>query len=201
MKIALTILGILCSGTAQAYIHGGPAGLYVNSDGVNDGAVLSNVNSQFQSAGYFNSAPLSGQTYVVRPPWKVAGVDYRVGYDTTLTLKDPATATLPSGCSYLANGRSGYGHVPAVDCTVPVSGMSLVGYDFSGAASSTTVPNGALFAPSNGIMLVLEAASQGVCTIANNRFRRGSNFSQVGISLSQVYFLSGIGMFSGHGEQ
>jgi len=33
--------------------------------------------------------------YAARPPWKVAGVDYRVGIKTDVTLLDPAT--LPSG--------------------------------------------------------------------------------------------------------
>lgn len=37
--------------------------------------------------------------YAVRPPWKVAGVEYAVGIPTGTTLKDPGTAGIPAGLS------------------------------------------------------------------------------------------------------
>src|SRR5664279_4653407 len=39
---------------------------------------------------------LNGVTpYPVRPPWKVAGVDYRVGINAGVNLKDPAIISSP----------------------------------------------------------------------------------------------------------
>lgn len=52
--------------------------------------------------------------------WSVAGVDYPVGYDTTLSLADPTTAGLPSGCTFSGS---------TVTCAG--SGGTLNGYDFS----------------------------------------------------------------------
>ena len=47
-------------------------------------------------------------------------MDYPVGYDTTLTLKDPTSAGLPSGCTFSS---------PTVTCAG--SGGILNGYDFT----------------------------------------------------------------------
>lgn len=52
--------------------------------------------------------------------WNVPGVDYPVGYDITLALKDPTSAGLPSGCTFSS---------PTVTCAG--SGGVLNGYDFT----------------------------------------------------------------------
>ena len=60
--------------------------------------------------------------YSIRPPWRVAGVDYAVGPNPGVTLKDPATATLPSGVT-----RDSTNHL----FTVTGSNVTLDGWDFS----------------------------------------------------------------------
>lgn len=69
--------------------------------------------------------------------WSVPGVDYPVGYDTTLSLSDPTSAGLPSGCSF---GGS------TVTCST--TGGTLNGYDFSLHGTSLTV-SGASWTISN----------------------------------------------------
>jgi hypothetical protein len=69
-----------------------------------DGCVGRPINGNKLVPTFFTTyATQSGQTYVTRPPWNVAGVDYAVGVPSGLVLKDPAVATLPSGCSYSAS--------------------------------------------------------------------------------------------------
>ena len=64
------------------------------------------------------STALSG--YGLRTPWKVAGVDYLVGY-ATAPVKDPSTFTpLPSGASFSGN-----------TITLAGTGGTFDGYDFS----------------------------------------------------------------------
>src|SRR5208283_5623577 len=64
-----------------------------------DGCAGANLNGFYQTT--LSALAQSGQAaYATRPPWNIAGVDYPVGHDKTLTLKDPATATLPSGCAW-----------------------------------------------------------------------------------------------------
>jgi hypothetical protein len=46
---------------------------------------------------------LSG--YAVRPAWAVAGVDYPVGINSGVTLKDPATGSLPSGVTRVSTAH------------------------------------------------------------------------------------------------
>ena len=141
-------------------------GNFKNADGVSDGCFGAETTGSYQQASFFGTAPQSGQTYTTRPTWNVAGVHYKVGYDTTLTLKDPATAVLPSGCAHLSGGRSGISSFPTVDCS-SASGFVMNRYDFSGAHSSG--------AAANGVLLLIESTVRGTCTITNNRFARGSN--------------------------
>lgn len=88
--------------------------------------------------------------YVARAPWRVAGVDYPVGYPAGTTLKDPATATLPSGVS-----RDSTNHV----FNVSGNNVTLDGWDFS-------LENGWLIVPGNGVSGL---------TISNSNFKLGSN--------------------------
>lgn len=98
----------------------------------------------------------AGQTWngVHMQPWNVAGVDYPVGYDTTLSLKDPST-TPPANCAYSATG--GLGNGPRVVCNT-ANPVDVEGYDFS---------------LHNGISLVVLAAGTSV-TVKNNKFSCGS---------------------------
>lgn len=59
--------------------------------------------------------------YKVRPDWRVAGVDYCVGYSTNIALKNPATITM-SGVSVDARNQT---------IAVTGNGVTLDGYDFS----------------------------------------------------------------------
>lgn len=77
------------------------------------------------------------------PTYNMPGIDYPVGHDTTLTLADPTSATLPTGATFS-------GH------TVTISGnnVTLNGYDFS----------------LHGTTLVVNGGVTG-CVITNNKFK------------------------------
>jgi hypothetical protein len=62
-------------------------------------------------------------SYAVRPPWKVAGVDYAVGYSTGTALKDWQTINLP-GVSVSKEGGASV-------VTITGNNITLNGYDFS----------------------------------------------------------------------
>jgi hypothetical protein len=66
-----------------------------------DGCMKAQATGSVQRTNFFTG--FTGQTYTVRPPWNVAGVDYAVGYSGT--LKDPAAAGNLPACisSYNAN--------------------------------------------------------------------------------------------------
>jgi hypothetical protein len=60
--------------------------------------------------------------YAIRPPWKVAGVDYHVGVPSGLALKDPSVpGNLPAGATLR-------GHT----IIVSANNVTLNGFDFSG---------------------------------------------------------------------
>jgi hypothetical protein len=88
--------------------------------------------------------------YRFRPPWNVAGVDYAVGIPSSVILKDPRSAPLPSGCSL--NGTT-------VTCS---SAVTLDGYDFS---------------LNNGTTLLIK---EGDLTVQNCLFVVGSNQGALG---------------------
>ena len=77
------------------------------------------------------------------PSYNMPGIDYPVGYDTTLTLADPTFAALPSGATFS-------GH------TVTISGNNVIlnGYDFS----------------LHGTGLVINGGVRG-CVVTNNKFK------------------------------
>lgn len=87
-----------------------------------DGAAGAPVGGSFQQANFFTSyAPQNGQSYITRPGWRVAGVDYAVGYPSASTpLKDPTAGGLPSGSSYASNV-----------ITVTGANVTLDGWDLS----------------------------------------------------------------------
>jgi hypothetical protein len=62
-------------------------------------------------------------SYTLRPPWQVAGVDYYVGYPAGTVLKDPTViANLPAGAS-----RDTTNHMIRINA----SNVTLDGFDFS----------------------------------------------------------------------
>ena len=65
--------------------------------------------------------------YPVRPPWKVAGVDYRVGINTGISLKDPATI---SSSIATVSGPLGAGQ-NANTLNIAADNVTLDGYDFT----------------------------------------------------------------------
>lgn len=109
--------------------------------------------------------------------WNLPGVDYPVGYDTTLTLKDPTTASLPSGCTFLS---------PVVTCAG--SGGTINGYDFTlhntrlaiTASGWTVSNNNFICAPRNtstgGILTVTSAITSGTTIIKYNTFNGNDSF-------------------------
>jgi hypothetical protein len=85
-------------------------------------------------------------TYAVRPPWNVAGVDYGVGVPTGTSLQDVRSASLPTGCTYAS---------PTVTC-----------------ASGTPTLNAMDFSLGNGTRLRVTGGS---VTVTNSKFVLGSN--------------------------
>jgi hypothetical protein len=92
-------------------------------------------------------APQSGQTFINRPPWNVAGVEYAVGvYTPAAELLDPTiAANLPVGCTY-ATGM--------VECSGTGS-IDIAGFDFSSHG---------------GIRLYIQNTYTGTCTVEDNNF-------------------------------
>ena len=104
----------------------------------------------------------------VRPPWKVAGVDYGVGIPDAkiATLKDPTTISI-SGVTV----NSGTG---TITCTAP--NVVLDNYDMSAyqvtpasGCSNITITNSKIKA------LLMNAASGGGMTVTNNNFDQSTS--------------------------
>lgn len=130
--------------TVQATNGSGSGSGTVDVAGYADGS----VNAQTGSAN--RSTLLNG--YSVRPPWKVAGVDYAVGASTSAcggTLGDPATAVI-SGVTVNTSAHT---------FTVTGSGVTIQCWDFS---------------LEGGVWQVLVQAAN--CTIKNNNFLLGASF-------------------------
>ncbi len=91
----------------------------------NDGSSSAPVAGNFQKANFFTGyARQSGQgPYVKRPPWKVAGVDYAIGYPSATVFKVPGVDSLPTGCSLL-NGL--------ITCDITGRDITFDGWNFSG---------------------------------------------------------------------
>jgi hypothetical protein len=104
--------------------------------------------------------------------WNVPGVDYPVGYDTTLNLQDPTIAALPSDCTSSSS---------TVTCSG--SGGTLNGYDFSLhntnlviSASGWTISNNKFNCSASNSALDLVHVNGGVTsvTIKYNTFDGGA---------------------------
>ncbi len=144
------------------------AGMCPHGNELGDGCPQANQNAVFKTPSFFTCtatwycALAPGQTpYTALPTWNVASVDYPVGYDKTLTLKDPTTSALPPGCSY--NGSI---TAPQVNCA-GTTGLVLEGYDFGNTTwGGRTTGNGC-------VDLVVHGNVSGAIVIKNNRWRNG----------------------------
>ncbi|MCK1753811.1 cadherin repeat domain-containing protein [Bradyrhizobium sp. 137] len=122
----ITVTSAGASGlTAQTYSLTVQA---TNALGSNTGTVTITASTGVSSGDGAANAPtgtaqfpnlLSGMA--VRPPWNVAGVDYRTGINTGVTLKDPATISM-SGVSVDTGSRI---------VTILGDNVTISGYDFS----------------------------------------------------------------------
>jgi hypothetical protein len=151
-------------GTSLAVAATCPQGTsYTNVRGDGDGCAgaptgtVDNI-TLFQHPTFFSGyANQSGQTYITRPVWNVAGVDYPVGIPGGTSFLDPTVASLPSGCTYSPTGSSTGG--PVVNCTGTVN-ASFIGYDFTGTKVG-----------SHGcIVLQNQANGTGIFTVKNSYF-------------------------------
>src|SRR6185437_10551423 len=81
------------------------------------------------------------QGYAMRPPWRVAGVDYYVGVPASTTLKDPTvSANLPACAS--VDSLNHLIRVNSDNCTLNGFDFSLHGgYELYDSANNTTVEN------------------------------------------------------------
>lgn len=117
--------------------------------------------------------------YTYRPPWRVAGVQYAVGYPTGTVLKDPNAAVI-SGVTVNTSNHS---------FTVTGAGVTIDAYDFSlnggwqviesGGASNTTISNCHFKNGANNYPFI-NAAGSGDLTITNN-WIDGNKTAQSGI--------------------
>lgn len=127
--IALLLTCCSLSASAQSFIafNSCPNG-FAFPDGCQGSPIGGNVQHPTFFTGYANQA---GQSYVTRPPWNVAGVDYPVGIPASKigSLKDPTTASLPAGCSYSSVAST-------VTCSGAQGGLTIDGWDFGNAGGA-----------------------------------------------------------------
>jgi large repetitive protein len=107
-----------------------------------DGCQGAQASGSVQHLNFFTG--YTGSTYPVRPPWNVAGVDYPVGYSTSITLATPTQTALQASCpgaSYSGNTLTISG---SSDCTIN-------GFDFSKVSNcaAVTISNSATVTLSN----------------------------------------------------
>lgn len=176
---AVIILAVLTAAPqhAQARLHHGgvynPAAVTCTGNG-QSGA---NVNSSFLGGtALFSAALQDGQPSILTShpmTFCVPGVDYAVGYDTTIVLKDPTIqANLPANCTYTSATKT-------VLCN-SASSITFDGFDLSGD-SSGGVPTFLQFGSN------FNAAS--TCTITHNKFRDDAslpNLITIGGSCARV---------------
>jgi hypothetical protein len=121
------------------------------------------IASYFGASSFYDFATQSGQTWTSSHPWNwnSPGVDYPVGPDPSITLADPATATLPAGCTYEATGNV-LTNGPEVYCSRGANNPVINGIDFSLHGCTT------FYADSN---------VTGQITLTNDKFVMGPNCS------------------------
>jgi hypothetical protein len=130
--------------------------------------------------------------YKARPAWRVAGVDYCVGYPASTVLKDPTTISMPGVTVNTANQT----------VTVTGSNVTLDGYDFSlnggwqvtVASANTRIHNSKFMIGSNEYMPIVgtnEATNLyvGYCVIDGQNYNAGwgTLINWNGVDLSVEY--------------
>ncbi|MDB5482505.1 MAG: hypothetical protein JWO83_3558 [Caulobacteraceae bacterium] len=153
--------------------------------GFADGCALANPNGAFRipatqfaskqsgtlpSGLAWSGALQSGQAWTsTHPwPWDAPGIDYPVGYDTTITLHDPAHAAagtgvgqLPPACRYISNPNFPNTGGMRVYCG-PAASITIAGFDFS----------------LHGCVALQFASNfTGTAIVTNNKFSNGPNCS------------------------
>jgi hypothetical protein len=131
-----------------------------------DGCAGAQARGSFKQSDLYIVSVSAGQTWTSHhpPPFNVPGIDYPVGYDTALTLKDPKNdaGLLPTGCIYEAVGTQNSGPEVLCDRVGGVNAVSptFIGWDFSGAIGG------------EGCVWVHHTTrSSGTFTFLNNKFQ------------------------------
>lgn len=127
---------MIAPGHAHAWTHGRNFCPYGYA--YDDGCLGAPRNGSYLDASFGIDAIQSGQNTILPShpqPFNVAGWDYRVGYDTTLTLKDPATYNWTgTGCVYRTTSPTSqvpFGG-PSVFCNSNANvDITIEGFDFS----------------------------------------------------------------------
>jgi hypothetical protein len=122
--------------TVAAGQLGGPSGTQYMIVRRGDGCTHRPIIPVPQDAGSGHGGSLTATVYQATPHnalsrWNMPGVDYKVGYDTTLTLKNPATDPLPEGARYSNHTVNIY-----------QDNVILNGYNFCTAHVNLVVENG-----------------------------------------------------------
>jgi Right handed beta helix region len=132
----------------------------------------------------------------VRPPWKVAGVDYHVGVPTGLTLKTPTAGDLPAGATL--RGQT---------IIVSTDNVTITGFDFSGnggygiyiepGVSNTRIVNNYIAASVSTAPIAVNVASGASRTyIADNTIDGGGASGNT--SFGETIFNQGTGLTVRH---
>lgn len=178
---SLTVSGVTTNANFTNAIQ---AGNTVTGTGISAGcAIASGSGTSWtlnQACGNVGPETVS---FLVRPPWNVAGVDYPVGIPSSVTLKDPLTLSscsspTPPACVSINYATPGVGQQGLTSHIIFAYGASpdINGYDFSmeggwllevntGGSSKDTGYGG----PSVGNV-------SGTVTIENCKFVDGANF-------------------------
>jgi len=140
-----------------------PAGVFVSSLGTGTGG-----NGTYNLANAAGVSSTGTMNALRRPPWNVAGVDYPVGINNGVTLKDPATTLPACGSTFpppICNSSANYGDQSAV---IMGANPTVDSYDFS----------------LEGGWHVEYAGSgpTGTVTVTNNKFAAGSTYSPGGLN-------------------
>jgi hypothetical protein len=132
------------------------------STAASDGCAQAPTDGSWIDRNFFYNVRMSGQApYVALPAWNVAGVNYPVGYRTSVPLRDPATvSSWPSGCSYSAHGDGS--HSPASQPAILCNGASSPTFNGLNLSSVGGHPC---------TVIVLMNSTSGTVTISNTYYK------------------------------
>lgn len=104
---------------------------------------------------------LSGQAH--RPPWRVAGVDYRVGYPSNQVFKVPGVDALPAGATF----SGGVLNISSSGVTIDGWDLLTGTFELRISASNATIRNCKLFHINNLNGVAVSNIYIGYCEITN----------------------------------